>query len=102
MRHSITQQTHDIIRVLSDRVDFLAGSVGSKFYRAGIFGADYLKDVDIGNKPYVQCFLYKSETKSISTTSEFPWTSMYFHIYKKIYYATACQHILILLVSFES
>ena len=34
--------------------------------------------------------------------AEFPYTSMYFHNYMKIYYSTARQHILILLVSFES
>ena len=53
-------------------------------------------------KKYDYCKIQSSGTKSISTTSESPYTSMYFHVYKKIYYATAGQHIRILLVSFES
>ena len=47
----------------------------------------------------------QSGTKSNSTKSEIPCTSMYFYVYKKTYCAPAGQHIIMLLaclVSFES
>ena len=47
-------------------------------------------------------FDLQSRTKSVSTTSETPLTCVYFHVYKKNYPVSPGQHILMILVSFES